>query len=138
MCDTMDVLLSIRPFYVKEILQGTKKYEYRKVLPKNIVNRYYIYESSPAQRIVGYFTCQNVLSDTPMNIWNQTCKYGGISYLDYQKYFRNRDSAYALKIDAAYFFSTPVNPWIYDKFYPPQSFIYLKEGTLHEKLCSVV
>lgn len=138
MCDIMDALLSIRPFYVKEILQGTKKYEYRKGIPKNKVNRYYIYESSPVQRIVGCFTCQDVLCDAPMNIWTQTCKHGGISYLDYQKYFRKRNVAYALRIDTVSLFSTPVNPWKYDGFCPPQSFTYLKEGALYEKLCSMV
>ncbi len=73
-----NVIISIKPQYVKQILNGTKKFEYRKRIFKQEVNKVYIYESSPHQRIVGYFKYSGTLSGTPYEIWESTSKLGGI------------------------------------------------------------
>jgi hypothetical protein len=50
------VLLSIKPKYVKSIIEGDKRYEFRKTIFKNReINRIYIYSSSPVKKIVGTF-----------------------------------------------------------------------------------
>jgi hypothetical protein len=51
---SMDVLLSIKPKYVKPILEGEKKYEFRKVIFRNpAVSRVFIYSSAPSLRSAG-------------------------------------------------------------------------------------
>ena len=62
----MDVLLSIKPKYVKSIIEGEKRYEFRKTIFKNReINRIYIYSSSPVKKIVASFVIGTILEDHP-------------------------------------------------------------------------
>ncbi|HCG8253434.1 TPA: hypothetical protein NJ905_003696 [Vibrio parahaemolyticus] len=53
------ILLSIRPNYIREMVSGVKKYEFRKKFPKisdmGISNKVFIYSSKPVMAIVGSF-----------------------------------------------------------------------------------
>jgi len=52
----MNVLLSIKPKYANQILNGNKRYEFRKsVFNHRDLEMVYIYSSSPIKRIVGAF-----------------------------------------------------------------------------------
>lgn len=93
-----NVIVSIKPKYVKEILMGAKKFEYRKQIFKQKVNNIYIYESFPTKKIVAYFKYVGSLIDTPENIWNITKDFGGIDKESFFKYFGNKEYAYAIKI----------------------------------------
>lgn len=123
-----NALISIKPKYVKEILDGKKKYEYRKRIFKENIAKVYIYSSFPQQRIVGYFQFCGYLSSTPKDIWEKTKDFSGISKEEYDKYFKNNNIAYAIIIKNLKIFNTPINPKEYfSKFNPPQSYIYLEE-----------
>ena len=52
----MNVLLSIRPKYVEEIIKGNKRYEFRKSIFKKNVEEVWIYATSPTKKIVGTFS----------------------------------------------------------------------------------
>lgn len=41
------ILLSIKPRFVEQILNGEKRFEYRKRVPERHVNKIIIYNSSP-------------------------------------------------------------------------------------------
>jgi len=52
----MQVLLSIKPEYAEKILNGEKKYEFRKVLPKNkSITKVIIYATMPIGKVIGEF-----------------------------------------------------------------------------------
>lgn len=52
----MDVLLSIKPRFAEAILDGRKKYEFRKnKFSEKDINCVYIYSTSPIRKIVGIF-----------------------------------------------------------------------------------
>ena len=94
----MNVILSIRPNFCKMIFSGQKKYEYRKrVFKRTDIDRGYVYASKPFCRIVGYFTIDHVIEDTPSNIWANTHKEGGITKEYFDAYFKNCHTAYAIK-----------------------------------------
>jgi len=136
----MDALVSIKPEFVRRILVGEKKYEYRKNIFKKDIQRIFVYSSSPEMRIVGYFDWAGTIFGNVNEVWEYTCDYAGIDANHYQKYFRNKEYAYALKIKKFIIFDEPINPWDYEGFKPPQSYCYtqnLKEE-LYEKLCSMV
>ena len=58
----MKVLLSIKPEFVERIFDGSKKYEYRKMLFKrNDINVVVIYASAPVKRVVGEFRIKDIL-----------------------------------------------------------------------------
>ena len=116
----MDAIISIKPVYSRQILAGTKKYEFRKQVMKP-VDRVYIYETRPTKRIVGYFTIKKILVDDPLKIWEMTYQAAGIEFRDYEQYYLNFETAVAYQIDKFVKFKTPKIL----KRRPPQSFYYI-------------
>lgn len=121
-----NVLISIKPKYVSEIIKGNKKVEYRKGIFKKSVNKVYIYSSSPEKRIIGYFEYGGYLVGTPSETWEKTNSIGGIDKKEYFEYFKDKKEAYAIKIDKLFIFQEKINPQdIFENFIPPQSYKYL-------------
>jgi predicted transcriptional regulator len=76
----MDVLLSIKPKYTDKIIEGEKKFEFRKTrLSKEKVDDIYIYSSSPVRKIIGKVTISKILEDRPKKIWEMRHKYSGLT-----------------------------------------------------------
>ena len=73
------LLLSIKPEYVEKILQGTKKFEYRKRLAKEDVSVIYIYSTSPSMKVVASVQVIGRLSASPTALWEKTKAAAGIS-----------------------------------------------------------
>jgi len=119
----MNLILSIKPEYVTEIAAGRKRYEFRKTIFKEKVEKVYIYASAPVSMVVGEFQPVEILSDTPAEIWRITREQSGITKQFYYKYFDGKNMAYAIVIQ---------NVRMYDKpkalpFHAPQSFRYIEE-----------
>jgi predicted transcriptional regulator len=123
----MDVLLSIKPKYVKSIIEGDKRYEFRKSIFKNRkINRIYIYSSSPVKKIIGSFEVGGILEDHPVDLWANVKDYAGIDDRDFFSYFEGKSRAFAIEIQDLREFSTPVDPWeTVPGFVPPQSYCYM-------------
>ena len=123
----MNVILSIRPDFCKMRFSGQKKYEYRKrVFKRTDIDRGYVYASKPFCRIVGYFTIDHVIEDTPSNIWANTHKEGGITKEYFDAYFKNCHTAYAIKIGEVVKLDTPIDPKeVIKNFHAPQNFMYV-------------
>ena len=49
----MKVILSIKPEFVEKIINGEKKFEYRRKIFKKDVEKVLIYASSPIKLVVG-------------------------------------------------------------------------------------
>lgn len=75
----MELLLSIRPEFVKKIISHEKKYEFRKRIFRKNVDKIFIYSSSPEKKIIGYFTAGNIIKDHPENLWDNFSHVAGIS-----------------------------------------------------------
>lgn len=140
MREDVDALISIRPEYVVHIINGKKKYEFRKRIFKQQVRRVFIYSSAPQKSIVGYFDWDGAIVGTVSSVWEQTSKYAGIDELAYKVYFCGAEYAYAIKLNSLHLFDKPVNPWCFHGFRPPQSYCYLgdRDRELYEKLCNLV
>ncbi|MEY3499385.1 MAG: hypothetical protein RL308_1054 [Bacteroidota bacterium] len=122
----MRVLLSIKPEYAFKIFDGTKKFEFRKVIFKNPnIKTVVVYASSPVQKVIGEFEIDNIVSLNPDAIWEMTKKYSGISKAFFFQYFADREIAHAIKIKNTTMYRKPLN--IKDNFnvVPPQSYVYL-------------
>ncbi|MDK0862299.1 hypothetical protein P5F16_01125 [Clostridium perfringens] len=120
-----NVILSIKPKYVEEIINGNKIYEYRKLIFKREVNKIYIYSSYPEKRIIGFFKYNGYLEGSPKNIWNLTCGFSGISKYEYDKYYKDKEIAYALRIINFIKFDKVINPKeLISDFRAPQSYMY--------------
>jgi len=123
----MDVLLSIKPKYVKSIIDGEKRYEFRKTIFKNReIDRIYIYSSSPVKKIVGTFEIGGILEDHPNDLWDTVKDYAGINDRDFFAYFEGKSRAFAIGIQNLQEFIDPIDPWkTMPGFVPPQSYCYV-------------
>ncbi|WP_373840337.1 ASCH domain-containing protein [Methanospirillum sp.] len=123
----MDVLLSIKPEYVKRITRGEKKYEFRKKIFKSSdIGRIFIYSSSPEKKIIGSFRIGAILRDHPELLWDQVKEEAGIDYDAYCKYFSGKTEGYAIQINDLKILSIPIDPKEFDPcFTAPQSYQYL-------------
>ena len=129
----MNVILSIKPEFVAKIFSGEKQYEYRKVLFKQKVDTVYIYASRPISRIVGEFKIDEILCDTPENIWKETKRQSGVTQNFFDKYYKGREKAVALKIKECKEYKEANNPEsLIPNFKVPQSFIYVEEKITHQ------
>lgn len=127
----MDVILSIKPCFVVEIIAGRKTFEFRKTIFKEPVKTVYVYASSPVCRIVGEFLLGDVLVDKPNVIWLRTHNNAGITKDYFDKYYKNKDLAYALEIKDFRLYKDPINPYdVIEQFTPPQSYRYIRHGLL--------
>lgn len=122
----MRVLLSIKPEFAFKIFDGTKKFEFRKVIfKKPNITTVVVYASSPVQQVIGEFEIDDILSFNPKAIWKMTKKYSGITEEFFYEYFANREIAHAIKIKNIKKYRKPLS--IKDDFnvVPPQSYVYL-------------
>lgn len=123
----MNVILSIKPEFVEKIFSGEKKYEYRKILFKQKVDTVYIYASRPISKIVGDFKIEEIICDKPENIWQSTKRQSGITKKFFDKYYKGKNKAVALKIKDCEEYEVAINPEsLVPNFKVPQSFIYIK------------
>ena len=123
----MNVILSIKPEFVEKIFSGEKQYEYRKILFKQKVDTVYIYASRPISKIVGEFKIEEIICDSPENIWKQTKRQSGVSKKFFDKYYKGKDKAVALKIKECKEYEDGINPeTLVPNFKVPQSFIYVE------------
>ena len=123
----MNVLLSVKPKYAAKIVEGKKKYEFRKaIFKKQNIKKVYIYSSSPVSKIIAAFEIEKILNDSPEKIWTLCQKYAGISKTDFFDYFKNSEQAFAIKIGYVDSFKEHIDPYkMIENFKPPQSFYYL-------------
>lgn len=123
----MQILLSIKPEFVKKIFSGEKKYEFRKVAFKNKnVENVVIYASKPISKIVGEFSIEKVIQDNPRKIWERTKKYSGVDEKFFKDYFKGKDKGYAIEVKKCKEYSTPLSLEEFGINYAPQSFVYLR------------
>jgi predicted transcriptional regulator len=119
------MLLSINPEHVKNILNGTKKYEYRRVKCKREVNKIIIYSTAPVMKVVAEVEVLDVIEDHPPKLWNKTKKYSGISRDFFDEYFDGKTLALAFKLGQVKRFSKPKELSAYSLKAAPQSFAYI-------------
>ena len=122
----MSVLLSIKPKYVEKIENGSKLYEFRRVIFKQNINEIYVYATSPIKQIVGKIYIDKIIEDTPKNLWFNFKQKAGINKKDFFEYFSGKEKGYAIKIKKFKIFKEPIDPYQENpKFVPPQSYAYL-------------
>ena len=126
----MNVLLSIKPKYVEEIMNGNKRYEFRKSIfrCREDVELVYIYSTSPVKKIVGVFTIETIIEDHPRNLWEKFKEFSGIGDEEFFSYFGRCKKGFAIGIGNVEVFEDPIDPKNFiPGFVPPQSFRYVEQ-----------
>lgn len=119
------ILLSIKPEYVVSILDESKKFEYRKRIAKQPVDKIVIYATSPEKAVVAEAAVKKVLSDSPENLWEQTKELSGIDEDVFFDYFANNAVAYAYQLGDLKVFEEAVPLSSIGVTTAPQSFCYI-------------
>jgi predicted transcriptional regulator len=121
------VLLSINPPFVRSILDGTKRYEYRRVRCSKEIDGMMIYCTSPVCKIVAEAEVTDVITGDPEEVWRITHEASGISKEFFDRYYGGRDEAVAYAIGRVHEFPEPKDLSEYGVSRAPQSFVYLEE-----------
>lgn len=121
------VLISIKPEYVDKILNGTKKYEYRRTLAKKDVSSLIIYSTWPVKEIVGEVGVVGTIEMAPSSLWEKTKKEAGISRKKYREYFKKRKKACAYVLGMVTKYETNKKLLDIGVQQAPQSFLYLTQ-----------
>lgn len=122
------ILLSINPNHVENIMNGTKRYEFRKKACKRHVDKILIYSTNPIMRVVGEAEVEDVLIDIPEIIWKKTKKKSGINKAFFDQYYEDRKQAVAYKLKNVIKYREPKELKDYGISSAPQSFQYIEEA----------
>jgi predicted transcriptional regulator len=121
----MKVLLSIKPEFAFKIFDGSKRYEYRRVIFRcEKVRTVVVYASAPIKEIIGEFDIGDILHDDPTALWAQTGNEAGITKKRFLEYFENRTRGYAIEVKEARKYDSPL-PISSFTSWAPQSFMYI-------------
>lgn len=121
------ILLSIKPEYAHAILNGTKKFEYRKHIAQKAVNSIIIYSTLPEEKVIGEVEVLGTLSMKKTPLWEKTKSEAGISREKYREYFRESNTANAYILGKAFKYDVYKSLNDFGISQAPQSFVYLSE-----------
>lgn len=122
------ILLSIKPQYVEKILEGEKKFEYRKRLSNCDIGKIIIYSTAPVKAVVGEVEVKGTLSMSKTALWEETKSQAGISRAKYREYFADSKKANAYILGKAYRYTETITLDELGIKHAPQSFVYLTKG----------
>ena len=122
----MRVLLSIKPEFALKIFDGSKRYEYRRVIFKREkVRTVVVYASDPIKQVIGEFDIGDIIHGEPSALWAQTGDASGITKNRFLEYFGNKTKGYAIRVKNTKMYDDPVPLIHFMVSSPPQSFMYL-------------
>lgn len=119
------ILISINPVHVENIINGKKKYEFRKIAAKQDISSIIIYETTPIKRIVAEAEILDVMMLPPEQLWQETKQAAGISKMFFDDYFQGRQIAYAYKLGKITVYKEPKRLSEFGVKSAPQSFVYV-------------
>ena len=126
----MKALLSIKPEFVEEIIEGRKKFEYRKKLFKRSdISSIVVYATKPYGKVVGEFEIETILEENIDKLWSDTKHLSGISEEFFYEYFKDRDSGFAIQIKRFKEYKKHLELSEFDSTIKtaPQSFCYIRK-----------
>lgn len=119
-------LLAVQPQFAALLMSGRKKVEFRRTRFREPVSTIVIYASSPTRQVVGSILVKRIECDSPTKIWKRYGKVGGISKIEFLRYFEGAEYAYAIVVEGA---KPLASPRPLTDYVPsgraPQSFQYL-------------
>lgn len=119
---------TIHPEFVNKIMNGEKKFEFRKVLPRHKPNKIIIYSTARVPKIFGEAEVEEILLDSPQSIWEQTKNYSGVNEEFYSDYYRNKKLAIAYKLKNVIEYPSPLHLPELGVTLTPQSFVYITKS----------
>lgn len=121
----MKVILSIKPQFANKIFEGSKQFEFRKAIFKNLnIKKIIVYASAPVKMVIGEFEIDQIITNDPHTVWEKTKSKSGISEDYFFQYFQDKNVAYAIKVKKAKRYKHALCLRRDFNLLPPQSFRY--------------
>ena len=125
----MVVFLPIKPKFAFPILDGIKRFEFRKSPFKQKIKKVVVYASSPHQKILGVFDVKAIHKSRLWATWKKFGKHGGITRREYLEYFKGKEYVISIEVGKIVRFTTPIHPQeVFSDFKVPQSYTYLNQS----------
>ena len=121
------IVLPIKPEYAEAILKKKKRYEYRKHLCKEQIDKIFIYATAPVKQIVGEAYVIEKLTDNKEILWQRTKAFSGINRDFYDMYFKGFEIASAYSLGEVILYEHPRNLGEFGINFYPQSYVYVIE-----------
>lgn len=122
------VMLSIHPKYVRKILSGEKRVEFRRRWTRRDVDKLVIYATAPIQKVVAVAGIKKLHRGNKSRLWqlSQTVG-GGLEQSELSHYFEGVEEGYAIELDNVYWLVEDGIPLSQLPMHltPPQSFRFL-------------
>lgn len=128
-----NIILPIKPQYANKIINGEKKYEYRKRLCKESIGKIYIYATSPVKMIIGEAQVIKKITMNKESLWKISKEQAGISEKSFFEYFQKSVNGSAYYLGNAQKYKKPLSLKSIGIHYTPQSYVYIGE-IFEEKL----
>ena len=103
------ILIAIRPQYVDRILNGTKRFEFRKRSSGvRVGDELLIYCTNPTSAILATCIVHRVLVGSPSKLYSTVNGSSGISRREFREYYAGHKTAYALELSEVQLFRASV------------------------------
>lgn len=138
--DRPNVLLSIDPEYAEAILDGEKRFEYRRTVPdRHPPYREVLYATAPVSAAIGAAYVGNVLAMRPIDLVDATVDGTEHDSARVLEYFEGTDFGYAQRIDSTERFDLPLSREHLCDFghEPSQNFRYMEPVSIPEEAVHV-
>lgn len=134
------LVISVKPEYARKILSGDKTVELRKSAPQKVgVNDFlFLYVTSPVMELWGIYKIENIIKDTPQNLWEGYGSETGITKTEYTNYFINSKKAYGIQLkEVKSFYNLSIKlddlKKVIPGFMPPQTYSYINSEIINYK-----
>lgn len=121
------ILLSIKPEFADKIINGEKRYEFRRRLCREKVGRIYLYATSPVKLVLAEAEVEDIIWDIPESVWERASEYAGIDKGYFERYFAGRGMAGAYCLGKVTAYAAGKSLSEFGVKVPPQSFVYINE-----------
>ena len=120
-----NILLPVKRIFIEEILCGKKKYEFRKKICVENIDKIYLYATSPDKKVLGEARVLEKIYMDKERLWSYTKTEAGISKEYFMEYFKNSNRASAYVLGEVYRYNEPIKLEDMGISYTPQSYVYL-------------
>lgn len=120
-------LISVHPKYVRLILDGSKRVEFRRVWAARPVTHLVLYSTAPEMSVVAILEIKQTVEASIAGLWDLAKQHGGgLSRAMLREYFLNKSRGYGLVIGAVRTLAAPIPlTAAIPGMRPPQSYAYL-------------
>lgn len=102
-------LISVHPKYARQILEGSKRVEFRRVWASRPVTHLVLYSTAPDMKVVAILKIKETIEESKAGLWELAKRYGGgLTREELRAYFLDKARGYGLIIGSVQALKKPI------------------------------